>query len=173
MQALRQFSIPIKGLKTGLHEFKFEIDQEFFKSFENSPVKSGLLNCALAFDKKDDHILLNFETQGSVVTTCDRCTSKINLPLSSDYEIIVKYGEGNNEMEEVYYLDPDAHEINVASLIYEQIVLALPMIKVYDCEVDDPRPCNVEILSILSEESEQASNPLGDALKNLKIDKND
>ena len=173
MQALRQFSIPIKGLKTGLHEFKFEIDQDFFKSFENSPVKSGLLNCVLAFDKKDDHILLNFETSGSVKTTCDRCTSQIDLPISSEYEIIVKYGEENNELEEVYYLEPDAHEINVASLIYEQIVLALPLIKVYDCEVDEPRPCNFDILSILSEESEAASNPLGDALKNLKIDKND
>jgi len=41
MQALRQFSIPFKGLKDGIHEYKFEINESFYKAFEEAPESHG------------------------------------------------------------------------------------------------------------------------------------
>ena len=172
MQALKQFSIPLKRLKIGRHDFVFEIGKDFFRHFEDSPLDSGNLETQLVFDKKSDHIVLDFRTSGTVVTECDRCTARIDLPLESSYQVIIKFGEGQSEDPDVVYIEADAHELNVAGLIYEQIVLAIPIIKTYECELEKPKPCNLEILGILSKSTESAGNSLADALKDLKINKN-
>ncbi len=170
MQALRQFSIPIKGLKNGSHEFVFQIRNNFFSAFENTPISDCELDVKLNLEKKSDHMILDFYTKGLIQTECDRCTALINLPVEKDYEVIVKYDDSKADEGEVIYISPDAHELKIASLIYEHIILALPLIKVYDCENERPQPCNMKILSILSERSEKGDNQLGDALKNLNLD---
>jgi len=170
MQALRQFSIPLKGLKNGKHNYAFEIGKTFFTHFESSPVEDGKLNAEISLDKKSDHIILDFLIEGTVKTECDRCTALIDLPINSEQEIIVKFSDEEKEEGEIIFISNDAHEINIASLIYELIILAIPIIKVFDCETTDPRPCNEEILSILSAKTKESKNPLGDALKNLKLD---
>jgi uncharacterized metal-binding protein YceD (DUF177 family) len=172
MQALRQFSIPLKGLKNGEHNYAFNIDKTFFACFESAPIGEGQLTAELSLEKKSDHIILDFWIEGSIRTECDRCTALIDLPIESEHEIIVKYSDEEKEEDEIVYIPNDAHELNVASLIYELIILAIPMIKVYDCDIEEPRPCNEEILSILSAQTKESKSPLGDALKNLKLDKN-
>lgn len=172
MQALRQFSIPLKGLKNGKHEYAFNIDKTFFDCYESSPVSEGKLTAKISLDKKSDHIILDFWIQGLIQTDCDRCTALIDLPIETENEIIIKYSDEEKEEADVVYITNDAHEFNVASLIYELIVLAIPIIKVYDCESTEPRPCNEDILSRLSEKTKESDNLLGDALKNLKLDKN-
>ena len=56
MKNLKEFSLPIKGLKSGVHEFDFEIGNDFFKNFENSPIEEGNFNVHLTFDKHDAFI---------------------------------------------------------------------------------------------------------------------
>lgn len=170
MQALRQFSIPLKGLKNGIHQFVFQIDKNFFSSFDSSPVNNGKLETSLNLEKKSDHIVLDFFTKGFVNTDCDRCTALINLPVESEFEAIVKYREEPGDDGDVIYISVEEHQLNVATLIYEQIILSIPLIKIYNCESVNPKPCNEKVLGILSKDSELSSNPLGDALKNLKID---
>jgi len=41
MDAFVAYSLPIQGLKTGVHHFKFEVDSAFFAQFEDSPVEHG------------------------------------------------------------------------------------------------------------------------------------
>ncbi|NJN33387.1 MAG: hypothetical protein HC817_03165 [Saprospiraceae bacterium] len=41
MDNLKEFSIPIKGLKTGVHEFNFHIEKSFFEQFEGSAIQDG------------------------------------------------------------------------------------------------------------------------------------
>ncbi|MBT8189328.1 MAG: DUF177 domain-containing protein [Bacteroidia bacterium] len=170
MQALRQFSIPLKGLKNGIHEFVFHINKNFFSSFDSSPVNNGQLETKLNLEKKSDHIILDFFTKGYVNTDCDRCTALIKLPVESDFEAIVKFREEPGDDGDVIYIQVEEHQINVATLIYEQIILSIPLIKTYNCESEDPKPCNEKVLSILTKDSKKSTNPIGEALKNLKID---
>lgn len=172
MQALRQFSIPLKGLKNGKHDYVFNIDKTFFDSFESSPVESGKLEAKVSLDKKSDHIVLDFWIDGTVKTECDRCTASIDLPIDGQSEVILKFSDEEQEEGEVVFLSFDAHEYNLAALIYETIVLSIPMIKVYDCDLETTIPCNLEILNYLSGETKVSGSPLGDALKNLKLNKN-
>jgi len=173
MQGLNQFSIPYKGLNFEVYNYSFDVNQQFFEAFEESPLKNGLLKTQLTFEKKSDHLILDFNTKGTIETECDRCTAKIDLPLTSEFSLIIKFDEDEREEEEVVYISPEHHNINVAHYIYEHIILSIPLIKVFDCDLLDPEPCNQEVLNILDgeEEVEVKNNPLEEAFKNLKITK--
>lgn len=176
MQALNQFSIPIAGLKFGKHEYNFEILSSFFDAFIDSPIKKGKLQTHLVLDRKSNHLDVDLETKGYVESECDRCTANINLPIEASISFIAKFSDDEESDGEIFYFPTECHEVNVAEMIYEHIVLALPMIKVYDCFDEDPLPCNEKVLDVLEHndfgtEEIVENNPFGDALKNLKITK--
>ncbi len=43
MKYLSKYEIAFKGLKEGVHQFEYELDDKFFDMFENSEVKNGSL----------------------------------------------------------------------------------------------------------------------------------
>jgi uncharacterized metal-binding protein YceD (DUF177 family) len=169
MNAHAAYSIPIQGLKVGVHRFTFKIDSAFFRHFEDSPVQEGEIEFDLQLDKRPDMLILDFELKGFVKAECDRCTALIDLPLEDERQLIVKYGETKGEEEdEVVFLHKEASEFNVAKYLYEFTVLALPITNTYDCQNNPNPPCNFEILKYLNNESsEQNSNIVWDALKGI------
>lgn len=168
---MKQFIVPIKGLDVKEQERDFEITDSFFESFESSPINKGQLSSRLIMSKKFDSLVFNFEIDGKVETDCDRCTANINFPISSEFELIFKFDEKEREEEDIIYIHPDSHEINVSKYLYDHIILSLPMIKVYDCENEDILPCNTKVLDYLDNEQESTANQsrLGEALKNLNF----
>ncbi len=179
MDPLIQYSLPVRGLRVGAHRFDFQIDNEFFLQFEDSPVKEGAVEMSLTLDKRPDMFVLEFDFEGIVQTDCDRCLAQINLPVKDTQQLIVKFSESEEaEDADVIYVHPEIQQLNVAKYIYEYIILAMPMIRVYDCENDPNRPCNQEMLQYLQNGNAEAapeitteSNPIWEALKNLN--KND
>lgn len=159
MDALKQFTIPIKGLKPGVHPFEFKIDDAFFSHFEESPIKQGDIEVNLTIDKRPEMLVLDFGFEGKTPTSCDRCLADIQLPLSGNHQMVVKFSEETQEEEEIVYLPWDAPELNVASFIYENIVLSLPMIKVYDCDQDEAPPCDFKMLAFLQPAEEVEPEP--------------
>lgn len=176
MDALIQYSIPVKGLHNGMHQFDFQIDRAFFQNFEASPIEDGRIDLVLYFDKRPDLLVLQFVFRGFVKTECDRCLAAIDLPLQGDQTLMVKYSmEEEPEEAEVVYISPETQVLNVAKYIYEFICLAMPLIKVYDCENDENRVCNEEMLRYLNQEPEaeeeaESGNPIWDELKKLNSD---
>lgn len=169
MNAFAAYSIPIKGLKVGIHHFKFAIDSAFFRNFEDSPVEEGEIHFDLELDKRPDMLIFDFNLKGYIKAECDRCTAPINLPLKDTRQLIVKYGEAEGEEEdEVVFIHREASEFNVAKYLYEFTVLALPITNTYDCQNDPNPPCNFEILKYLSEKAgEQKPDSVWEALKGL------
>ena len=175
METLNQFTIPLEGLKDGMHQFDFQIDGEFFKHFEQSPLREGNFNMMLYFDKRPDLLVLTFDFRGSFNTNCDRCLEAINLPIQGNEQLIVKYAEEPGEDAEVIYITRGTQQLNVAKFIYEFICLAIPIVKTYDCEADLTPPCNQDVLDLLykneaEDEKEETQNPVWEALKNFKKD---
>ncbi|HQU61037.1 MAG TPA: DUF177 domain-containing protein, partial [Saprospiraceae bacterium] len=189
MDPLIQYSIPVKGLRNGIHQFDFQIDRSFFDNFENSPISDGDIRLHLEFDKRPDMFVLQFDFEGTVRAECDRCLAEINLPISDSQMLLVKFSlEEEVDEAEMVYISPETIKLNVAQYIYEFICLSMPMIKVYDCESEAVRPCDDDMLRYLSnsqeqeqeapaeaEEEEQESkeekpNPIWDELKKLSND---
>ena len=175
MKGLDHFSIPIVGLKNGMHEYSFSLDKEFFSAFEKSPVKSGKFEVTLDLDKRSDLIKLEFDIQGSFETPCDRCMADIDYPMTFDDKLLVKYADEPREEEQVIYITRDTHHLNVSKFIYELICLHLPLIKVYECREEEPYPCNEVILDKLDaldnieESPEESKNPIWDSLDEIKF----
>ena len=177
MDGLVPYSLPIKGLHNGIHEFSFQIGSDFFSNFEDSPIEACQIELALTLDKRPSMMVLEFDFDGTVRTECDRCLASINLPIEGHQRLVVKYSEdAEQEDADMIFVHPEASDLNVATYIYEFIVLAVPMIKVYDCQDEENPPCNFEMLAFLSQNEDKAtenapeSNPVWDALKNLKKD---
>lgn len=183
MDALKPFKIPIKGLKPGIHQYKFDVDRLFFSHFEGSPIEEGNIKVTLKIDKRPEMLVLDFDFEGKTATNCDRCLANIQLPIIGQHQMVVKFTEIEKEDdEEVIYLTWEAPELDVARFIYENIVLSLPMIKVYDCEEEENPPCNDEMLDYLNndqsipssettgEEPESGNSIWSELKKNFKSD---
>ena len=170
MDPFLPYSIPIQGLKTGLHQLKYTLDSAFFRHFEGSPVEEGLVKVVLQLDKRSDMLVLDFQLEGYSEAECDRCTAAIHLPIVAERQLVVKYGDAEGEEDdEVVFIPREASEFNVAPYLYEFAVLALPITNTYDCASDPNPPCNRDVLKYLENETDEGkSNPLWDALKDLK-----
>ena len=170
MDPFLPYSLPIQGLKIGIHQFKYQLDNAFFRQFEGSPIKRGLVEVELQLDKRSDMMLLDFHIRGYSEAECDRCTAAIRLPVKDDRQLVVKYGDAEGEEEdEVVFISREASEFNVARYLYEFAVLALPITNTYDCENDAHPPCNREVLKYLENSAgESKPNSVWDALKGLK-----
>ena len=172
MDAFVAYSLPIQGLKSGVHHFKFEVDSVFFAQFEDSPVEAGKVLFELELDKRPDLMLFNFNLKGFVKAECDRCTATIQLPLEDERQLIVKFGDEDMEVDdEVVILQRDAPVFNVAKYLYEFVVLALPITNTYDCENDPEPPCNFEVLQHLKPDTDEGkTSSVWDSLRDLNSD---
>jgi uncharacterized metal-binding protein YceD (DUF177 family) len=172
MGVFSAFSLPIQGLKVGIHEYQYTLNASFFKLFEDSLIGESELIVSVVLDKRYDMMILDFGMEGWIQSDCDRCSASINLPISSEQTLFVKYSEGKEEEDEVIFIHREAPELNLAKYLYEFVVLSLPISSTYDCEKEDPRPCNMEVLTLLNSSNEDKDDSSGtsvwDVLKGLK-----
>src|SRR5436190_13438459 len=96
----RDFVINFGSLTTGEHEFEFEVNDSFFKRFENSIIERGQIDVLVVVEKKDNMLMLDFTMQGDVIVTCDRCLEDLELEIEGYNELIIKIGEANEELSE-------------------------------------------------------------------------
>lgn len=169
MNALDHFSIPVLGLRDGLHEYDFNIGREFFQCFQDSPIEDANVEVHFLFDKRPDLYEMTFEFEGTVKVACDRCLEEFDLPIDDRQFLLVKFDEKEWEDADVIYILKGTPKLNVAKYIYEFINLAVPMMKTHD---DAGERCDPEMLKFLTKEEEQSqeentANPLWDALRGL------
>ena len=174
MDALVEYLIPISGLKIGLHVFDFQVNSDFFANFPDTLIKKGSFKVRLEFDKRLDLYEMNFSYEGTTQTACDRCLAAVNFPIKGNNRLIVKFAEDFYEDVDVIYIPIKTETLNVAKYIYEYISLAIPYVKTFDCELEEQRPCDTEMLNFLekekqSEKSTESPNPVWDQLKNIKF----
>ena len=189
MDALIQYSIPVKGLRLGVYEYNFHINREFFSCFESSPVTDGDVRVHLQFEKQQSMFVLDLEIEGTVNTECDRCLAPIRLPIADQRSFVVKFStEEESDDDDVVFIHPDTQKFDVSPYVYEYVVLAIPMVKTYDCENDPTVECNREAIDryILRTDEEEwldepeaeeeaqpdAENPIWNVLKQLNNDNN-
>jgi len=169
MNALAPYAIPIQGFKLGVHHLQYTIDGSFLRLFEESPVEDCNIRIELQLEKRADMLLLDFELEGTVKAICDRCTALIDMPVADVRQLIVKYGnEEEDEEDEVVFISRETSIFNVAKYLYEFTVLALPITNIFDCENTAEPPCNRDILKFLEQESEeQNTHSVWDTLKDF------
>ena len=179
MNKLRDYDIAFKGLKDGKHQFHYKIGQAFFESIEDSVVKKGDFEVDVTMDKKSQMLQLDFDIDGNVQTICDNCLGKLTIPVAYSGTMYIKFGIAYDEpSEEVIVLPHEENEFNVAQLIYEFIVVSMPLRSVHE----DLSSCDPEMTARLdqfsgehhkeNDNNEEAIDPRWAALKKLKDNNN-
>ena len=166
-----KYDMEFKGLKDGLHEFEFEVEDTFFEHFEQGLVKVGSIHVKLKLEKRSSFLKLFFKLNGWVELICDRCLENYRQKLKHKSELFVKFGESDYEDDEIIWVLPEEHRINLAQLIYEYIVLSIPIRHVHP-DKKGASGCNIEMLETLKkyehkkEEKDEITDPRWSALKN-------
>ena len=80
MSLRREYEIAFVGLKPGIHEFNYQVNDLFFEDFQEQDFKNCNAQVKLLLEKSSSSFLiLRFEIGGSLDVICDRCNN--NLPL--------------------------------------------------------------------------------------------
>lgn len=173
MEKDNEFLIPVSGLALGVHDFKFDIRDSFFAGMDYSEVKQGEVTVELNVVREELMMTLNFQINGKVRVVCDRCADEFDIPIQSEQVFYLKLGsEEVEESDDVAVVPADQHAYDVSSLIYEFIILAIPIHRVHP-----EGQCNPEVLALLSHDEEPAdeeptTDPRWAALKDAKVEDN-
>ncbi|MBC7903007.1 MAG: DUF177 domain-containing protein [Gemmatimonadaceae bacterium] len=179
----REYDIAFVGLRPGIHEYEYVIDDKFFEAYQQQDFRRCGSVVRLTLDKKSGFMLLKFEIGGKVEVTCDRCgSSTLPLNLWDEFNIVVKLVEDPdvmNEQEEdpdLYYISRGESHLHIADWIYEFINLSIPMQRMCNEEEMGGPNCNKEVLEMLNKskptepEAEDApsANPIWKGLEKFK-----
>ena len=173
MDRFRDYDVVFSGLKNGKHEFRFEIDKAFFQLYDTEQefTEPKIVGDVL-MDKHTTFLEFWIKTSGTVSLICDISNENFEYPIENEIKVLVKFGEEYDDSDEDVITIPSSdHAFNVAQLIYEDVMLSIPMKKVSPNLSDE----DLEILEKFEapepKTEEQESDPRWDALKKLK-DKN-
>jgi len=166
MKALQEFVIPFMGLKEGMHDYAFDIEAEFFESFEYSEVKQGDIHVDVSMERRDRMLIFNFSIHGKVQLPCDRCLSTMELPINGKERLIIKFGkEWTEESAEILIIPETDSSIDISSFIYEYIMLILPYKRMHP---EGEGRCDQAIVDKLEQHVSTEADPRWEVLKNLK-----
>lgn len=180
MNVLNEFKIQFSGLKLGEHEFDLVADNRFFEAIGNPSGHSGEVKISLTLLKQPHMLELMFDMNGWLNSECDRCSAPYKFPVSTTAKLYVKIGsltgdDGESELDDnIVTLSQEAHEVDVAQYVFENIVLALPLRSVPCEDLGQTDLCDHDVLARLNQHAPtKAHNPMWDALNNLKDRLND
>lgn len=178
MSRRREFEIAFVGLKPGVHEFNYTIDDKFFEAFQQQDFRNCRAHVKLLLDKQSSFMLLKFEIGGTLDVTCDRCNNNLPLELWDEFTLTIKMAEkpelmnSQDDDPDVYYVSRSESHIDISNWVYEFINLSIPMQKACDYEKMDGPYCNATVMELLKklepEETHIKENPIWKGLEKFK-----
>jgi uncharacterized metal-binding protein YceD (DUF177 family) len=177
MSHRREFEIAFVGLKPGVHEFSYQLNDRFFEEYGSQDFQHCEASVKLKLEKSNGFMILRFEVGGKADVTCDRCNNELPLQLFDEFTVTVKMTdepEQMNEQEEdpdVYYISRGESHLDVKDWIYEFVNLSIPMQKTCDYENMDGPHCNPsarELLKNMNPGDKKTDNPLWKGLEQFK-----
>ena len=165
--ALKAYNLPLKGLQKKEKVFQFLIDKNFFQLFEDVPSQDCKITVQLTVEKRTNLYQLNFNFDGIINVECDRCMELFAFQFQFQPVILLQqhhvrsYSDQveetpDSEDSDIIYISPESTTYNVAQLIYEFLILGMPMQKVHPTDADTGKPlCDPKVLAILNNVYEQ------------------
>ena len=171
MDKMEIFKVNLKGMKKQTAACEFILDDEYFQAIGSENVKKGNLKAHLDVVKAAASYQLRFHIEGVVMVPCDVCLEDMSLPINTDSTMVVKLGEVYEDDGDIITIPQEEGIVDVSGLIYELIVLAIPIRHVHE-----PENCNPEMLARLRQlapdnigtQNNDAADPRWSELEKLK-----
>ncbi len=173
--------LKIKTLPFGTHTVECHVDESFFNLDEQNEVRRADVDVTVQVTRKSENTYrLEISCRGTVTTACDRCLDDLDLPVDVDYRLNVEQmgTELDDSNDELLIVPSDWRELDVAPLVRDTVLLAMPMTHCHENEED----CNPDVLDVLDSHRAEAvpdgdddqqsettgTDPRWEALKKLK-----
>jgi uncharacterized metal-binding protein YceD (DUF177 family) len=175
MCSLESLKIDLKGLNEEETLLEFDLSDNYFEALDGAETKRGSLHVSVSIRKATGFFEFNFHTAGTVIIPCDRCLDDMEQSVETDNRLIVKFGSETSEEDDMIVVNEDEGILDMSWIIYEFIVLAIPIRHVHA-----PGKCNPAMTQALEElsadrssdeESSQAIDPRWEALLKLRNEK--
>jgi len=161
MRHHREFQIAWLGLKEGVHDFQYEVDDKVLDDlgFEHPDFENLKAKIDLKFEKNSSFFQLHFDIGGSLDIPCDRCGDNLSVKLWDEFDLIVKLTESEEEAErqneqeeaDVVFISRGETVTDVFTWIYEFIVLSIPIQHIHPDDSEGKSTCNPEALRLLEQ----------------------
>jgi uncharacterized metal-binding protein YceD (DUF177 family) len=141
-------------MKEEVMMYDYLLDNKFFIDIDGAEFQKGKVKVHLTVEKRSMMFELTFKIEGIAVVPCDRCLDDMDLPVTAQNRLIVKFGKDfSEESDEVVVIPEDEGVINLAWFLYEFIALSLPIKHVHA-----PGRCNKMMSSKLKKHSVKSEN---------------
>ncbi len=128
MGKFTEFKLPLKSLPVGTHHMQYHLDKHFFANMESQDVRDADIDVSLTLTHRNDLYDLTFTLTGKVIVLCDRCLDEMEIPISTDYHVVVRFGETYNDTsDEVLEIPESENYLNVAYMLNDTVALAIPI----------------------------------------------
>lgn len=149
------YKVDLKNLPLGIHQKEYFLENKFFVDIDGAEVQKGKVKVDLTIKRSAMMFEMIFQIEGAVYVPCDRCLDDMEIPISTQNRLVVKFGrEYAEENEEIVVIPEDEGEINLAWFIYEFVALAIPMKHVHQ-----PGKCNRTMSSKLKKHTAKSADP--------------
>ncbi len=168
-------TIQFSGLKPGFYTYNFEFEGSFFDQFKNEKLHDGKVVFDVKLEKKEHLMMFYFTYSGVIQTTCDRCLGEMELPVSGEQTLCVKFSDTEvSDNEDVVILPENEFKIDLAQWMYEYVAVAMPIQCLHPDDENGEPTCDPTMLQYLaaadspSPADNEDIDPRWAALKNLK-----
>lgn len=131
-----EYIVPLNGLSVGKKRFSWHLGKAFFA---DSEILDADLTADVTLEKSGSRIGIDAGLEGWLKVPCDRCLEDLVIPVSEDIRLDVKFGSEpagvtspeSGEDRETLYLSEGETSLDMAQIIYDYAVLALPLQRVH------------------------------------------
>ena len=125
---------------------EYSITDEMLASVENTLVKGGQLIASVTAQQAPEGLRLNIHTAGKAVVECDRCLDDMEVDIDTTNSLSVQTADRFEDADDIVYVEMGQKELDLWPMIYDFIVLALPVTHVHP-----EGQCNKEMAEKLSQ----------------------
>lgn len=170
MKHLKGYHLSLSSLKEGSHSFDFQLNNQFLKAFEDAPIEKVDAEALVIFEKGLGVSKLIIDIEGTVEVPCDRCLELFDLPFYGEYELSVKFSAAPTMLEtedpDLIVLEPEAQQLYVGTLLYEYLLLSIPLKRTHDMADEECSEAVMKVLRNLQANAQDQSDAQTDGRKN-------
>lgn len=171
MESKENYKISFIGLKNRIHHFEYQLDEEFFKTFDDIVINNCKIDVKVDLDKRENYLMFTFYVDGYIFLECDRCLDEYKQEVFGDYNLIVQLGgkliENNDNDDDIIALPKNQDYFDLTEHIYDYILLSVPYQRMHS-NIED---CNQEMVAKINAEKEEEKediDPRWEILNKLK-----
>lgn len=170
-----KYLFEIKKYSIGTHNLQYHIANDFRDEFHNFDIYNANLDIIIIADVKQSYINFDFNIVGTVEVKCDFCLDNFDYKINTKNNLLVRFDDRsensnlNSDDDNKISLPKSTDNIDLATHIFDYIILSLPIKKVHPLDDIGQSTCNPFFIKKMEEinNNKKSKDPRWDKLNNF------